>query len=150
MATRPRRGRLPTRVAAETVPVTAAAGRVTAAPIWALRSSPDYDAAAMDGIAVRAADTVGASESTPLVLPAGAFEVVDTGDPMPDGSDAVVMREDVHHIGAVPPSGRSCGPRSRRGRMSARSVRTSPRPSCCCRPATGCDRSTWQPSSRPG
>ena len=92
----------PERVDAETVPVAAALGRVTAAPVWALRSSPDYDAAAMDGIAVRAADTVGASESTPLVLPAGAFEVVDTGDPMPAGRDAVVMREDVHHTGAVP------------------------------------------------
>ena len=90
----------PERVEAETVPVTAALGRVTAAPVWALRSSPDYDAAAMDGIAVRAADTVGASESTPLVLPPGAFEVVDTGDPMPAERDAVVMREDVHHTGA--------------------------------------------------
>jgi putative molybdopterin biosynthesis protein len=90
----------PARVDAETVPVAAALGRVTAGPVWALRSSPDYDAAAMDGIAVRAADTVGASESTPLVLPAGAFEVVDTGDPMPTGRDAVVMREDVHHTGA--------------------------------------------------
>ena len=34
-----------------------ALGRVTAAPVWALRSSPAYDAAAMDGIALRAADT---------------------------------------------------------------------------------------------
>jgi putative molybdopterin biosynthesis protein len=56
----------------------------------------------MDGIAVRAADTYGASESTPLLLPADAFEVVDTGDPMPSGTDAVVMREDVHHTGAGP------------------------------------------------
>ncbi len=77
-----------------------ALGRVTASAVWAVRSSPDYDAAAMDGIAVRAADTYGASESTPLLLPADAFEVVDTGDPMPSGTDAVVMREDVHHTGA--------------------------------------------------
>ena len=50
----------------------------------------------MDGIAVRAADTVGASETTPVRLEAGAFEVVDTGDPIPGDFDAVVMREDVH------------------------------------------------------
>ena len=43
----------------------AALGRVTAAPVWALRSSPAYDAAAMDGIAVRAADTLGATETSP-------------------------------------------------------------------------------------
>jgi putative molybdopterin biosynthesis protein len=42
-----------------------ALGRVTAAPVWALRSSPAYDAAAMDGVAVRAEDTFGATESTP-------------------------------------------------------------------------------------
>ncbi len=51
----------------------------------------------MDGIAVRAADTLGATESIPLELDAEAFEVIDTGDPMPDRFDAVVMREDVHH-----------------------------------------------------
>ena len=50
----------------------------------------------MDGIAVRAGDTVGASETTPVRLDAGGFVVVDTGDPLPDGFDAVVMREDVH------------------------------------------------------
>lgn len=90
----------PQRVEAVTVQLADALGRVTAAPVWAVRSSPDYDAAAMDGIAVRAADTYGASESTPLLLPADAFEVVDTGDPMPSSTDAVVMREDVHHTGA--------------------------------------------------
>ncbi len=89
----------PQRVEAVTVDVADALGRVTAAPVWALRSSPDYDAAAMDGIAVRAADTYGASESTPSLLAADAFEVVDTGDPMPPGTDAVVMREDVQHTG---------------------------------------------------
>jgi putative molybdopterin biosynthesis protein len=80
-----------------TVGVGDAIGRVTAEPIWALRSSPPFDCAAMDGIAVRAADTVGASESRPLLLEPGAFAVVDTGDPLPDGFDAVVMREHVHY-----------------------------------------------------
>jgi putative molybdopterin biosynthesis protein len=73
-----------------------AVGRVTAEPVWARSSSPPFDAAAMDGIAVRAADTVGASETSPVRLEAGAFEVVDTGDPIPGDFDAVVMREDVH------------------------------------------------------
>src|SRR3954449_4972522 len=74
-----------------------AIGRVTAAPVWAARSSPSFDASAMDGIAVRAADTVGASESTPVLVEPGAYVVVDTGDPLPDGFDAVVMREHVHY-----------------------------------------------------
>ncbi|HTZ29260.1 MAG TPA: molybdopterin biosynthesis protein, partial [Streptosporangiaceae bacterium] len=51
--------------------------------------------------AVRAADTLGASETTPVCLEPGAYDVVDTGDPMPDGRDAVVMREHVHYLGAV-------------------------------------------------
>src|SRR5215210_7902325 len=76
-----------------------AVGRVTAEPVWARTSSPPFDAAAMDGIAVRAADTVGASETSPVRLDAGAFEVVDTGDPIPGDFDAVVMREDVHAEG---------------------------------------------------
>jgi molybdopterin molybdotransferase/putative molybdopterin biosynthesis protein len=87
----------PARLTTATVGVGDAIGRVTAEPIWALRSSPPFDCAAMDGIAVRAADTVGASESRPLLLEPGAFAVVDTGDPLPDGFDAVVMREHVHY-----------------------------------------------------
>src|SRR6266851_3146277 len=100
----------PARIPAARVPVQQAAGLVTAGPVWAVRSSPPFDAAGMDGIAVRAADTLGASESTPVHLPADAYDVVDTGDPMPDGRDAVVMREHVHYVGetaeiraAVPP-----------------------------------------------
>jgi len=76
-----------------------AVGRVTAEPVWARTSSPPFDAAAMDGIGVRAADTVGASETAPVRLEAGAFEIVDTGDPIPGDFDAVVMREDVHTDG---------------------------------------------------
>jgi putative molybdopterin biosynthesis protein len=100
----------PARVPAIQVPVEDAAGRVTAEPVWATRSSPPFDAAGMDGIAVRAADTVGASETTPVHLKPDAYDVVDTGDPMPDGRDAVVMREHVHYAdgaaelrAAVPP-----------------------------------------------
>jgi molybdopterin molybdotransferase/putative molybdopterin biosynthesis protein len=75
-----------------------AIGRVTAEPIWARRSSPPFDSAAMDGIAVRSAQTVGATESTPVLLDPSDFVVLDTGDPMPDGFDAVVMREHVHYV----------------------------------------------------
>ncbi len=92
----------PERVETVRLPLDQAVGRVTAEPVWARTSSPPFDAAAMDGIAVRAADTAGASETTPVRLEAGAFEVVDTGDPVPGDFDAVVMREDVHeHDDAV-------------------------------------------------
>src|SRR5580658_4481861 len=87
----------PPRLPAVTVPVAEAAGLVTAAPVWAVRSSPPFDAAGMDGIAVRSADTLGASETTPLWLGPAVYDIVDTGDPMPDGRDAVVMREHVHY-----------------------------------------------------
>src|SRR5215208_3410824 len=88
--------RCPERVESVRLPLDQAVGRVTAEPVWARTSSPPFDAAAMDGIAVRAAETVGASETTPVRLDADAFEVVDTGDPIPGDFDAVVMREDVH------------------------------------------------------
>jgi putative molybdopterin biosynthesis protein len=87
----------PERLPAVTVPLTEAAGLVTAAPVWAVRSSPPFDAAGMDGIAVTAADTTAAGETAPVWLAAGAYDAVDTGDPMPDGRDAVVMREHVHY-----------------------------------------------------
>jgi putative molybdopterin biosynthesis protein len=100
----------PSRLPAIRVRVQDAAGLVTAGPVWATRSSPPFDAAGMDGIAVRAADTLGASETTPVCLEPDVYDVVDTGDPMPEGRDAVVMREHVHYIGetaelraAVPP-----------------------------------------------
>ena len=84
---------------AEEVPVEDAGGRVTAGPVWAQESSPHYDSAAMDGISVRAADTIGASETSPIRLTVGEQAVwVDTGDPVPDGYDAVVMVENVHEI----------------------------------------------------
>ncbi|HHW41733.1 MAG TPA: molybdopterin biosynthesis protein [Syntrophomonadaceae bacterium] len=81
----------------ERIPVYQARGRVTAAPVFAAVSSPHYHASAMDGIAVRAADTFGAADTNPLRLRLGseAF-VVDTGDPLPEGCNAVIMIEDVH------------------------------------------------------
>ncbi|MBV9012046.1 MAG: molybdopterin biosynthesis protein [Pseudonocardiales bacterium] len=89
----------PDRVGTERLGLVAAIGRVTAEPVWARQSSPAFDSAGMDGVAVRSVDTVGASESTPVTLT--DFDVVDTGDPLPVGRDAVVMREHVHLVGPV-------------------------------------------------
>ncbi len=91
----------PERVEVVRVALAEAGGRVTAEPVGARRSSPPFDAAAMDGIAVRAADTVGAGETSPVRLGRDRYEVVDTGDPMPPGRDAVVMREEVHWYGGA-------------------------------------------------
>ena len=100
----------------ELVSVGEALGRVTAKPVTARWPSPRTDCAAMDGIAVRAADLAAAAPGLadsdlaaaaaadalagwarptdgPVRLPAGAFEWVDTGDPMPPGTDTVVVRE---------------------------------------------------------
>ena len=86
---------------AETVPLEAASGRVTAEPVWAKTSSPHYDASAMDGVAVRSRDTVGATETSPVRLKIGVQAAwVDTGDPIPDRFDSVIMVEVVHEIDA--------------------------------------------------
>jgi len=80
---------------AEEVPVETALGRVTSQPVYAVTSSPHYHAAAMDGFAVRAADTFGAAEPTPRRLAVDhQAHPVDTGDPLPEGTDAVLMVED--------------------------------------------------------
>jgi putative molybdopterin biosynthesis protein len=73
----------------EVIAVGEALGRVTVAPVTARWPSPRTDCAAMDGIAVRAADLAPA----PARLPAGTFDWIDTGDPMPPGTDIVVVRE---------------------------------------------------------
>ena len=81
-------------------PLDKALGHVTAAPVWAALSSPHFPAAAMDGVAVSAADTVGAAETSPRRLTLGADAVwIDTGDAMPPDTDAVIMVEDVHDRG---------------------------------------------------
>jgi putative molybdopterin biosynthesis protein len=85
----------------EIIPVKEALGRVTAEPIFARRSSPHYHSAAMDGIALTAQVTFGAAEDRPkqLQVDEEAF-FVDTGDPLPPGTNAVVMIEEVHQIDA--------------------------------------------------
>lgn len=79
----------------EVIPVQNANGRITAATVHANISAPHYPASAMDGIAVVAKDTFGASETTPVKLNESQFIVVDTGDPVPADCDAVIMVEDI-------------------------------------------------------
>ena len=74
-------------------------GRITAEPVLARASAPSYHASAMDGIAVRAEQTYGATERAPMTL---ALETdaawVNTGQPLPKPFNAVIMIEDVHMI----------------------------------------------------
>ena len=93
----------------ETVPLADADGRVLAEPVDAPAPVPGYDRAAMDGYAVRAEDTFGASDRSPNVLrtadpddgPVGRGEAarVHTGSALPDGANAVVMIEQVETVG---------------------------------------------------
>src|SRR5262249_17053021 len=86
-------------VAGESVPIAEALGRVTAEAVWAKLSSPHYHGSAMDGAAVRAEDTIGASETSPVRLALGRQATwVDTGDPLPPDSNAVVMIEHVQVV----------------------------------------------------
>ncbi len=74
--------------------------RITGAIVRAKRSSPHFAASAMDGYAIRAKDTHGISEREPRWLELGAQAIqVDTGDPIPEGMDAVVMLEEVLELG---------------------------------------------------
>ncbi|GGE24044.1 LysR family transcriptional regulator [Marinithermofilum abyssi] len=82
----------------ENVRVKEALGRVTAEPIFAKRSMPPFPAAAMDGIAVNARDTYGATEESPLRLHGDQFVFINTGDPVPRRTNAVVMIEKVHVV----------------------------------------------------
>jgi len=81
----------------ERVPLAQALGRVTAEPIRARRSSPHFHCAAMDGYAVDAAATLSARETKALALRLGVeAHPVNTGDPLPEGCNAVIMIENVN------------------------------------------------------
>ena len=81
----------------ETVSSLEAASRVTAAPVFARFSVPTFHAAAMDGIAVRAEETFGTTVDKPRRLRVGRdAHWVNTGQPLPPGTDAVIMVEQVH------------------------------------------------------
>lgn len=82
----------------ESISVKDALGRITAQPVISRRSSPHYVAAAMDGVAVRAASTFGAAESNPINIGMEDYLEVDTGDYVPKEYDAVIMVEDVNFL----------------------------------------------------
>jgi putative molybdopterin biosynthesis protein len=76
-----------------------AQGRVLSEPVWARISSPHYHASAMDGFAVRSADTAGAMLNSPVSLKVDRQAAyVDTGDPLPDWSDSVIPIENVEPL----------------------------------------------------
>ncbi|NEU56014.1 gephyrin-like molybdotransferase Glp [Halorussus sp. MSC15.2] len=90
----------------EEVRLAAADGRVLAEEVVAARNVPHYPRAAMDGYAVRAEDTFGASDRSPEVLrdtdevhPNAAVRV-HTGSELPAGADAVVMIEQTDEFGS--------------------------------------------------
>ncbi len=84
----------------ETLPVPDAVGRVLAEAVIAKLSSPSFHAAAMDGIAVKAEDTFGASESRPKQLTIGTDAIyINTGHVLPENVNAVIMIEHVQVIG---------------------------------------------------
>jgi molybdopterin molybdotransferase len=97
------------RTRVEAVPLADAHGRVPAEPVAAPHDLPGFARSTVDGFAVRAADTYGASEGLPSPLDViGAVEMgrapaisaavggaiaMPTGGVIPDGADAVVMVE---------------------------------------------------------
>lgn len=83
----------------EVIHTSEALGRVTAEPIYAKVSMPNYHASAMDGIALLASKTYAADEKNPVRLKRHKdYEIVDTGDPIPEGLDAVIMIEHIHQV----------------------------------------------------
>ncbi|MER8864401.1 molybdopterin molybdotransferase MoeA [Mesorhizobium sp. M0751] len=95
----------------ERVALLDAADRVLAEPVVALRTQPPFNASAMDGYAVRAADiaSVPAKLSVVGVAPAGrgfagtvqqgqAVRIF-TGAPLPEGADTIVIQENVRDLG---------------------------------------------------
>jgi putative molybdopterin biosynthesis protein len=80
----------------EEVAVPDAVGRVLAGPVTARLSSPNFHAAAMDGIAVLAEDTFGATENRPKLLQVGdQAHFLNTGHVMPESTNAVIMIENI-------------------------------------------------------
>jgi len=85
---------------AEKVSPPDAVGRILAEPVIAAVSSPNFHAAAMDGVAVKAKDTFGASETRPKELQVGTqARFLNTGHVMPPDTDAVIMIENIQMVG---------------------------------------------------
>jgi molybdopterin molybdotransferase len=98
----------------DSIDILHALGRVTASDIFAPHPLPDFQRATVDGYAVRARDTFGATDSSPAYLNligevpmgdsppfeigAGQCAMIHTGGMLPKGADAVVMLEYTQHI----------------------------------------------------
>ncbi len=83
---------------AETISVSNSCNRITFSAVYAKISAPHYHASAMDGIAVDSKTTFGATETTPIILSLNEYVILDTGDPIPEEYDAVIMVEDLVHL----------------------------------------------------
>jgi len=85
----------------EKIQVVDALNRVTKEAVYAKYCSPLFNASAMDGIAVIAERTYGATEVNPVILSEGEdYVVVDTGDPIRYPFNAVIMAEDLMEEGS--------------------------------------------------
>lgn len=84
-------------IESEQISVKNALDRVTSEAVFAKFSSPYFHSSAMDGYAVRAKDTFSATEREPVRLKIGKdAHWIETGDPLPDGFDAVIPIEEVN------------------------------------------------------
>lgn len=98
---------------AEDVPLVCLAGRVLAADVLARLTQPPFDASAMDGYAVRAADVATIPAELTLIgesaaghafsgsVEAGNAVRIFTGAPVPEGADAIVIQENVETEGTI-------------------------------------------------
>lgn len=76
------------------VEISRALGLIICEDITAARNVPHYAASAVDGYALDASSTIGATSATPAVVPAGKYAWVNTGADIPVWSNAVLMVED--------------------------------------------------------
>jgi molybdopterin molybdotransferase len=97
------------RLTGEAVPLDRALGRVLAADVKTARDQPPFATSAMDGYALRSADTPGtleiggesaAGHGYEGLCQAGIAIRISTGAAIPDGADTVVIQEDVQRNGS--------------------------------------------------
>jgi molybdopterin molybdotransferase len=138
---------------AETVELAACAARVAAADTRAVVDLPPFASSAMDGFAVRAADTPGdlpvveriaAGRPAPRPLAAGEAMGIATGGVVPEGADAVIPLECVvdngNTISIAEAVGAGANVRGRGSDIAARAP-----PSCRREPSCGDLASRWHP-----
>ncbi|MCB8838559.1 gephyrin-like molybdotransferase Glp [Aurantimonas sp. VKM B-3413] len=94
----------------ERLPLRLAAGRILAEDVRATRTQPGFDASAMDGYAVRAADTAAPFQPLRVIGESAAGRAfggsigpgetvrIFTGAPVPEGADAILIQEDAERL----------------------------------------------------